>query len=170
MTGRGPAMAIALALAGCRDVSPAPETNIVAEEGLPPIPDIVPARGCADGWTVTIDRDSFSAGADGQPIPRDRLAAFEQSVVPAVRTAVNEACTAGEVDPAKAAVIRTLVVVNDTDRDTPKFYAAETDPSRTRLNDAFVSRDFAIPSEMELRQGMQCLTATDSPACQESIQ
>ena len=170
MKRRAAVLALAMFLGSCGTSEPEPAANLL-EEAPVAIPDVVAARGCADHWQVTIDKESFAVDRQGRKVSGDRLAAFIQSVVPAVRRAVNEACAAGEVDPAGAAAIRTLVVLNDGDRDTPKFYADDAEGStRTSLNDAFVSRDFAIPSEMELRQGMQCLTTMATQACEESIQ
>jgi hypothetical protein len=163
-------LVLALLLGSCGTSEPEPAANLVEKE-LVAMPEVVAAKGCADHWVVTIQKESFRFDREGMPVSSDRLAAFTKSVVPAVRGAVNEACAAGEVDLAGAAAIRTLIISNDSDRDTPKFYVDDPEGSaRTSLFDAFASRDFAIPSEMELRQGMQCLTTIATQACQESIQ
>lgn len=164
MPSRTAFAATALLLAGCRDSAPAPETNIVAEEGLPPIPDIVPAAGCADRWTVRIDPESFARNGAMKVFPKERLAAFTESVTAAAKGAVGEACKAGEVTLADAAGIDTLTVFSASGADSPVFFGDRA-ARALRLEYVFAEADLAIPSEMELRAGLVCWTDPTGDTC-----
>lgn len=158
------ALALVVLTAGCRDSAPAPETNIVAEEGLPPIPDIVPAAGCADRWTVRLDPESFARNGAMIDFPKERLDAFLASVTTAAKQAVGEACKAGEVTPADAAGIDKLTVYSASGADSPVFFDDRTDRA-LRLEYVFAEADLTIPSEMELRAGLVCWSDPTGEAC-----
>lgn len=160
-----------LLAAACQQQEPAAPAEAQSDVTVPREAAAASASaGCASGWTVRVDRASLIDGSGRKPFEDQRLAAFEQSIGTAVRQAVDAACEAGEVEAEAARAIRTVSVSNDPERDTPKFYADEKDRTLTTLADAFVVRDLAVPSEMELRQGMQCLTDMNSKVCLDSFQ
>ena len=160
------AIAALALLAACeRQVAPLPpvEDNVtkavVIAAPAPPV-------GCADGWTVTLDPDSFANNGANKHFAAARLGMFRDQVETAVRDAVNAACAAGEIAPAKANLVKRLIVHSASGADDPTFFAGD-DPATLRLEWVFAEQDLTIPSEMEFRGGLVCWTDPQSDRCAE---
>ncbi len=164
---RGGALAIgALLLAACdRAPTPAPPANEVAPAEINAAPTAL--AGCADGWVVALDPESFANNGADKHFPAARLGLFRDALEGAVRGAVNAACMADEIAPALAAPIKRVDVHSASGADEPTFVGAENDKASVRLEYAFAEDDLTIPSEMELRAGLICWTDVESDACAE---
>jgi hypothetical protein len=156
----------ALLLSGCDGQQPtAPVQHNAVEARAPEIVQ-APVPGCADGWTAEIDQASFANNGASRTFPASRLAAFRDELTKGVRGAVDAACVARELDPAKAKAMTKLVARSASGADDPIFYAGEQARS-VMLEWTFAENDLTIPSEMELRAGLICWSDPQSESCAE---
>ena len=153
-----------LAACECRSAPPPPVEANVAK----PVVVAAPAApvGCAAGWAVTLDRDSFAHNGADKTFTAARLGMFRDQLELAVRGAVNAACAGGEIAPANAKAIKRVTAYSASGADDPTFFAGD-DPATLRLEWVFAENDLTIPSEMELRGGLVCWSAPDSDQCTE---
>ena len=156
----------AMLLAACDRQPPPPsvEANVANAAAVPPAPGN--AAGCADGWTVALDRESFANNGADKHFAAARLALFRTELESAVRGAVDAACDEKTLDPAAAKPIKRVDVHSASGAADPTFSGSD-DPSALRLEWVFAEQDLTIPSEMELRGGLICWTDPQSDECAE---
>ena len=155
-----------LLLAGCERQPPPPAAEANAAEAPAPAAVVTPAAGCADGWAIEIDRETFANNGADKKFPEARLAAFRQELEKGVRGAVGAACREGALDPAKAKAVTRLLVRSASGADDPVFFEMEQ-PKSIELEWVFAENDLTIPSEMELRGGLVCWSDPESELCAE---
>ena len=153
-------------LAACdRQQAPPPVANNVAV-AAPVAKPSAKAAGCAAGWTVALDHESFAHNGADKHFVAARLGLFRDQLESAVRGAVDAACDEAEIDPADATPIKRLTVYSASGAADPTF-SGRGDPSALRLEWTFSENDLTIPSEMELRGGLVCWTDPESDQCAE---
>jgi hypothetical protein len=157
------AILMVAALTACDRQAPPPPAN--ANNTEPAAPPVIETRvaGCADGWTIELDREAFAHNGAGRTFPDARLAAFREELGKGVRRAVSSACREGALDPAKAKAVKRLVARTASGADDPVFFAE--DSQSLELEWTFAENDLTIPSEMELRGGLVCWTEPASADC-----
>ncbi len=165
MRGGAAVLAGAALLAACdRAPPPPPPANQTAPAAINVIR---PASdGCADGWIVALDPDSFANNGAGRHFAATRLGLFRDQLEKSVRGAMNSACTEGVVAPSAAKFVKSLAVRSASGASDPTFSAGK-DQSALRLEWSFAENDLTIPSEMELRDGLVCWSAPQSDQCAE---
>ena len=158
-------LALVAMLGACdRQEAPVRSNDVAIANATPdPAPPAEAAR-CADGWTVTLDGESFAHNGADRTFPAARLELFRGELEKAVRGSVNAACTAGDVEAAKASKIKRLTVFSASGADEPSLTGGD-DPATVRLEYVFAENDLTIPSEMELRGGLVCWTDPAGDEC-----
>ena len=153
-------------LAACdRQPTSPPVANHVAVAKPVAKPAAEPA-GCADGWTVALDPQSFANNGADRHFASARLGMFRDQLESAVRGAVDAACGDGEIASADAKAVKRVIVHSASGAADPTFSGGD-DPSALRLEWVFAEEDLTIPSEMELRGGLVCWSAPESDQCTE---
>jgi hypothetical protein len=121
-------------------------------------PQPIDAGHCADGWTVSLDEDSFAPAN----LNAARLDAFVTDAARSAALAADNACLDGKLDPAKAGAVKTVTLASTDDKGQPLF---RLDGDAIRVEWDFARRDLTIPSEMEWRAGLICSIDPDSEEC-----
>ena len=160
------AICVIILLAACdRQPTPPPVANEVAV-ATPVAQSSAKPAGCAAGWTVALDPQSFANNGADKHFAAARLGMFRDQLEAAVRGAVDAACGDGEITQANAKAVERVIVHSASGADDPTFFEGD-DPSSLRLEWVFAEQDLTIPSEMELRGGLVCWSAPESDQCAE---
>lgn len=111
-------------------------------------------HGCADHWTVELDRESFANNGAGRTFTPVDLASFRRKMEAALRTAAADACTGGKVSPLHAAGIRRVRISSASGASEPHFYSR----AKGTLNFewAFAEERLAIPARATMVGGLAC--------------
>ncbi len=119
--------------------------------------------GCADHWTVEIDRASFANNGAGKTFTPAELEAFRGKLRDALKSAVGEACRKGKVRLASAAGIRKVLVLSASGATEPHAYAAGKEA--LNLEWVFAEENLAVPSRSEIVEGLSCWTNPKGRYC-----
>jgi hypothetical protein len=122
-------------------------------------------RGCADHWSVELDRDSFASNGAGRTFTGEQLSAFRAKVQSALKSAVGDACRKGSVGPTLAREVRTIRVFSASGATEPHLYAAGK--QRLNLEWMFAEENLAVPSRAEIVGGLTCWVDPRASACLE---
>lgn len=142
------------------------QTNgVAAEKAAAPAP--TPAA-CATPQQVELDAASFES-SDVPAFPQERLEAFRRSAAAAFGAAVEAACAAGELDPARLASIRRLLIQSASGATETAFYEDEESVGAGTLvfQFIFVEADLAVPDHADIREGLSCWANPERPVCAE---
>lgn len=160
---------IALAAACGRDSAPAPQPE-PANAVSAPAPAAAPAAAaptCASP-APQVELDSGSFVRDDLPaFGADRLERLRAGAGAAFAEAARAACEAGELDSARLAGVRRLLVQSASGADNVAFYEdAESQPPGTLVFQwVFAEAGLDLPDPADVRQGLACWTAPDRPEC-----
>jgi hypothetical protein len=126
------------------------------------------APACAVPERVELDVASFE-GSGVPAFPPQRLEAFRQSAAAAFRLAAQSACAAGEIEPARLAAVRRLLVQSASGATETAFYEdAEGAGAGTLVFQyVFAEDDLAVPEAADIRMGLICWTDPERAECAE---
>ncbi|HEV2865550.1 MAG TPA: hypothetical protein VGX37_03475 [Allosphingosinicella sp.] len=172
------AAALALATACGPERAAPPTNNMVAPAAAPapaavntaaPAPAPAPPGCVAAALEVSLDPGSFARETQEPAFPPQRLEAFRTAAASAFRSAADAACAAGEVDPARLAPVRRLVVQSGSGATETTFYddAESVGPGALVFQWVFLEEDLALPAAADIRAGLACWADPEREGCGE---
>jgi hypothetical protein len=149
--------------------APAPAPAAAPANAATPAP-APAATGCVPAaLEVSLDPGSFARESQEPAFPPQRLEAFRTAAGAAFRSAADAACAAGEVDPARLAPIRRLVVQSGSGATEATFYddAESVGPGALVFQWVFLEEDLALPAARDIRAGLACWADPEREGCGE---
>ena len=143
---------------------PPSESGAARAAAAPPVSS-QPA-GCADGLTVELDRQSFSAAGLG--VGQAELDRWGRDSAAAFKAAAAQLCTQGKLAPADLAAFKRLLIQYAGGADSAAIWVDDTSPSAIILQYAFYPGAPA-PSTGEAGEALACWGDPDTPACLERL-
>lgn len=122
--------------------------------------------GCADHWSVELNRGSFANNGSGKTFDSARLEAFRAKVEADLKSAIDDACQRGAIKSATAKSIRRVEVSTASGASDPFLYSG-SEGSLT-FEWIFAEEDLAVPAAKEIVAGAACWTDPNGKACNSS--
>ena len=122
--------------------------------------------GCAEHWKVELNADSFSTSGVQRTFTAAELEAFQARAEGQLRSAFNDACSSGAVNPATAKAIRIVEVSTASGASDPFLYS--TDGRKLRFEWIFAEENLALPLGTDIVAGAACWTDPNGAACANS--
>ena len=122
--------------------------------------------GCADHWTVDLNRESFANNGSGKTFDAAQLEAFRAKVDAGLKSAIDDACQNGAVNPETARSVRKVRVSTASGASDPFLYSG-SDGSLT-FEWIFAEEDLAVPSAQDIVSGAACWADPNGKACNSS--